>query len=388
MKTSYKYTVVGIGGVGSAAAYWLSRLAGTDVLGIEQFEIDHARGGSQDYSRIIRREYHRPEYTELAGHAYDVWSEMEGEAEERVVLRTGSLNFGPQGSIVMKYIESLVANNVPHQIMTPDDVTRRWPQFKLTSEMIAVSQPDGGLVDPSRATRAHVRMARARGATILERTPVQCIQVRDGYVEIKTAAGTFDTHRLVIACGAWTKQVLAGLGINVPITVTQEQVTYFTSPRLEDFSPDRFPIWIGHNHLDECFYGFPVYGEAAVKIGQDAGEREVTTETRSFDPDPENLERVLGFMNKYLPSAVGPILRTKTCLYTMPPDRNFIIDCLPGFPQVVVAVGAGHVFKFASLVGKMLCQIASEGSTEYPSSLFKMDRPAITDPMYQRSLHI
>lgn len=374
--------------MGSASAYWLSRSAGAEVLGIEQFALGHLRGGSQDHSRIIRRAYHTPEYTILAGHAYDVWAVMEREAEEKVVFLVGGINFGKPGSSVDKYIASLTVQNVPHEVLTPGEVARRWPQFKLSSDMVAAYAPDSGFVDAARANAAHVRMAKAHGAKILEKTLVESVRIHDGRVEVETPVGTFEGERLVLTSGAWTNQVLDGLGMQLPLTVTQEQVTYFRSPNLEDFSPGRFPIWIASDLNEKTFYGCPAYGEPAVKASQDAGGREVTAETRTFDADLAMLARLTKFLKMHIPGMLGPIHYTKTCLYTMPPDRNFILDRLPDHPNVVVCVCAGHMFKFASLVGKIMSQLAIRGSTEYPIGFFNLRRPAITDPDFPKSFQM
>jgi sarcosine oxidase len=388
MKTSYDYIVIGVGGMGSAAAYWLARTSGGSALGLEQFELNHPRGGSHDHSRIIRRAYHMPEYTVLADETYRVWDDMQKEAGEQVVFKTGGLNFGTPGSDAENYITSMQKQKIPHEVLTPGEVMKRWPQFKLTSNMVAAYQADGGFVDPSKATLAHIRLARARGATILDNTAVQSIDIRGGQCRVVTAAGTFEAGKLVLTSGAWTNRVLASLGLELPLTVTQEQVTYFVPPTLEDFSPARFPIWIAHDERGLCFYGFPVYGEKAAKAAEDAGGRFVTADTRTFEPDPENLERVTQYLKKHIPSMLGPILRTKTCLYTMPPDRNFILDQLPGYPQVCLSIGAGHMFKFASLVGKILSQLAIQGKTQYPIDIFTLKRKAITDPNYPKAFHI
>lgn len=388
MKRNYRFIVIGVGGIGSAAAYWLSRAAGADVLGIEQFELGHVRGASQDHSRIIRRSYHLPVYTRLAGHAYEAWEEMEREAGEKIVLKTGGLNFGPPGSSVEKYIASLAGQGVPHEILTPAEVGRRWSPFRLPSDTVAVFQADAGLVDAARANAAHVRLARAHGAKIIEWTSVESIRLLGGSCEVKTTAGTFEAERLVMCSGAWTNRLLASLGMELPLTVTQEQVTYFRSPHLADFAPEHFPVWIASATGRNDFYGFPAYGEPAVKASEDAAGRVVAPDTRTFEPDRAIEARLTKFLKQHLPKAVGPIHYTKTCLYTMPPDRNFIIDCLPGHPNVSLSIGAGHMFKFASVVGKILCQLAIRGATEYSIAFFGLNRAAITDPTFPKAFQM
>jgi len=196
---------------------------------------------------------------------------------------------------------------------------------------------------------------------------------------------TFFADRVVITADAWTNNVLEGVGLRLPLTVTQEQVTYYATPNLKDFSPERFPVFMWHGKHN--FYGFPVYGEVATKLGQHMGGHEVTAETRTFEPDPVRQERYRNFLSKHIPGFLGPELYTKTCLYTIPPDQNFIIDTLPEHPQISVAIGAGHAFKFASLIGRILSELALDGSSSFPIEPFTITRPAITDKTFQRSFH-
>ena len=186
---------------------------------------------------------------------------------------------------------------------------------------------------------------------------------------------TYRCRRLIIAAGPWSNPALAHFSLKLPLTVTQEQVTYFASPNAEAFQPARFPIWIW---LDvPCFYGFPAYGEAGPKVAQDVGGAEVTADTRDFTPNPATLECTLKFLAQVLPSMLGPILYTKTCLYTLPPDRDFVLDALPGHPNIFMAIGAAHAFKFASLLGKTLSELALDGATSVDLAPFRFDRPLL-----------
>ncbi len=386
MKTSYEYIVLGCGGIGSAAVYWLSRVAGKEVLGLEQFRLGHDNGGSQDHSRIIRLSYHAPEYTALTPHTYEAYAEVEEESGVQLVFRTGGLDLelvrDGQSEFVNLYASAMRDAGIPHEELSADQVMDRWPQFRLEQEVRAVYQPDGGLVDPRKTNAAHIALARARGATVLDEAPVLGVSTTSDGVEVSTPRGVFSARRLVVTAGSWTNNVLCHVGMTLPITVTQEQVTYFQSPRLREFEPDRFPIWIWHGGARDCFYGFPVYGEAATKAGQDVGGDVVTPETRTFEPNPRAAADLYGFLERRIPDFLGPELYTKTCLYDMPPDRNFIVDSLPEHPQIIVAVGAGHAYKFAGLLGRILSELATEGRTVYPIDSFNIDRPALTDPSY------
>ena len=374
MRVDYEYIVLGLGGWGSAAAYWLSRRVGADVLGLEQFELGHVRGESQDHSRIIRLSYHTPAYVELAKHAFKAWAEVERDAGEQLVLKTGGLDFAPRESAIplTNYSGSMDAAGVPYEHLDAAEIRRRWPQFAVTDEIHGLYQADSGIAMAARGNAAHLRMAREHGATLRDGAPVERLRSVGGEVEVTAGGVTYRGRRLVIAAGAWSNGALTHLGMHLPLRVTKEQVTYFATPHPADFQPDRFPIWIWMD--DPCFYGFPIFGEAGPKAGQDAGGEEVTADTRTFDPDQAALKRTVDFLGKYIPKALGPIIYTKTCLYTLTPDRDFVVDTLPDHPNVAVGIGGGHGFKFASLIGRILSDLAIDGRTERDIEPFRIGR--------------
>jgi monomeric sarcosine oxidase len=379
MRREFAHAVIGLGGIGSAAAYRLALRTGGDVLGLEQFDLGHDRGASHDHSRIIRRSYHTPGYVRLAAAAYDAWAEIEAEASETLVHRTGGLDLWPvPATIPMEdYTRSLQACAVEFEELDAGEVMRRWPSWRLEDGVRALFQEDGGFVAAERATSAHQGLARERGATLLGRTPVVAVRPAGGEVEVATEGG--DLYRcggVVIAADAWTNDLLAGLGVRLPLTVTQEQVTYFRARDSEAFSPELFPVWIWMD--DPSFYGLPSFGEAGPKVAQDVGGREVTPDSRTFRPDQQALGRVREFLARRLPEALGPEIATRTCLYTLTPDRDFVLDAVPGHPEIQVALGAAHGFKFAALFGKILTELALDGTTAHDVTAFRMDRPGLT----------
>jgi sarcosine oxidase len=378
VKRDRDVVVVGLGAFGSAAVYWLAR-AGVDVLGLEQFELGHPNGASQDHSRIIRLSYHRPAYVRLARRAYETWAEVEGESGTTIVTRTGGLDVAPRDAAIPleDYIDSMTAEGVPFERLDGPEIMRRWPQWRLTDEHRGLYQPDAGLADPNRANVAHQRLAREHGATLRDRTPVTALRAVHGEVEVTAGAERIRAGSVILAADAWTNDLLGSLGRRLPLTITKEQVTYFGCPDPASFAPDRFPIWIW---MDEpCFYGFPTYGEAGPKAAQDVGGRATTPAGRTFDVDDEAFERVVGFLGRHLPGALGPPIYTKTCLYTMTPDRDFVVDRLPDQPNVLVALGAAHGFKYASVIGRILAELVIDGTTPSQPDLeaFRIDRPIL-----------
>jgi sarcosine oxidase len=383
VRTEWDAIVVGLGGIGSGAAYWLSRRFGDRVLGLEQFELGHSNGASQDHSRIIRLSYHRPDYVRLARRAYETWSEVEAASETTIVTVTGGLDVAPRDAKIplVDYTNAMTAEGVPFEYLAGAEIERRWPQWRLGDEHHGLFQAQSGLADPNRGNAAHQRLARENGATLLDHSPVTAMRDVGGEVGVTTGDGT--THRtghVVLAADAWTNELLRSFDRRLPLTITKEQVTYFACPDPAAFAPDRFPIWIW---MDEpCYYGFPTYGEAGPKAAQDVGGDETTPETRTFDRDEAAFARLSDFLGRHIPGSLGPPIYTKTCLYTLTPDRDFILDRLPDAPRVLVALGAAHGFKFASVFGRILAELVADGETPSAREIerFRIDRPILLEP--------
>ncbi|HET9945118.1 MAG TPA: N-methyl-L-tryptophan oxidase [Actinomycetes bacterium] len=382
--------VVGLGGIGSAAAWQLAR-RGASVVGLEQFELGHARGASHDTSRILRRSYHTPGYVRLAGEAYDDWSDLEHAAGEPLVTRTGGVDLFPPGAAIPAddYATSMTAEGVPFEVLGAADVTARWPAMRVPDGTVALWQEDTSVVPAGRTTRVLQRLASGAGARLRDRSPVVALEAHDdGTVGVRCGGDrpAYRARHVVLAADAWTGDLLAHLGTTLPLTVTREQVTYFRPDDLGPLTPPALPVWIWMD--DPSYYGFPVYDEPGsaglVKAGQDVGGRVTTADGRSFEPDADGEDRLAGFVGSLLPGA-GRAERTVTCLYTLTPDRDFVLDRLPKHPAVVVGLGAGHGFKFVPTFGRVLADLVTDGATTSDLSAFAVDRPALVEPDHPTS---
>ncbi len=383
MPQHYRVIVIGCGAIGAATAYWLSRrLRGGAVLALEQYQLGHGRGASEDHSRVIRHAYSRPDYTTLTPAAYQSWNVTEREAGLRLVHRTGGLIIAAQASAGIESLEAtataMTASGLPFELLSGAQVSERWPQWRLGAQHTALFDPEAGILDIRRATAAHLALARARGATIRPEAPVSAIAESPHELTVTAAGERYTADRVVLAGGAWNPLLLELLGTSLPITLTQEQVTYFATPNVRAFTPEQFTVFglIADDGL--LYYGLPVYGEVAVKAGLDGAGPMVTPQTRTDTADPQRVAQVWAFLERYLPGALGPELYTRVCCYDFPPDRDFIADYLPGSARVLICAGAGHAGKFAGLLGRILTELAIDGTSQFPVSAFRADRPAIT----------
>ena len=367
--------IVGLGSMGSATA-WAATRQGLSVVGFEQFDLGHERGASHDTSRILLHSYHTPHYVGLTFHAYDAWDRLEADSGVPLVTRTGGIDFFPPGAAIdmSTYTSSMDAHGLSYEVLDVDDVTARWPVFTPPVGTVSLYQERSSIVPAALGTATMQRLARERGAELHDRTRVEAILPGPDSVTLVTSAGTYTADRVVVTADAWTADLIRPLGWDIPLTVTEEQVTYV------DLSDPRayadIPLWIWMD--DPSFYGFPCYGEPTMKAAEDCGGPTVTGDARSGAPDPVMLDRLMGFLRTHF-TGIGKPVRSKRCLYTLTADRDFVLSPVPGHERVIVGLGAAHGFKFAPAFGEMLTSLVL-GDT--PDPVFTLDRPGITDPDY------
>lgn len=376
---TFDVAVVGLGALGSAAAYHLTR-KGVNVVAFEQYELGHVRGASHDTSRIVRTAYGAERYVRLAKSAYQDWASFEDVAGERLVTVTGGVVFFPTDGPYPAgdFTSSLDAVGIPHELLSAAEVSARWPQFRIPDGVQTVYTADTGIVHASRSVAALQMQARAHGATIRDRTPVERLSPGDSGVIVHTEKGDILAGKVILTADAWTNKLLEPLGADIPLVTMQEQVTYFKPTEPDTFDRDRFPVWIWEDAL--CFYGFPTYGEPTIKAARDLSNNLMTPDERTFVHSPELLEQLSSFIRGIIPDS-GPALRTVTCQYAVTPDREFVISPLEKYRDIIVALGSGHAFKFTPAIGRILAELAVDGETTDDISAFtapsRADTPAV-----------
>lgn len=376
----FDVAVVGLGVFGSAAA-WQAAQKGAKVVAFEQFEFGHVRGASHDTSRIVRTAYDAPEYVSLAKAAYKDWAELEKSAGVKLLTVTGGIvvlandRSWSSGVKATDYTASLDTNNVPYELLNAKEARKRWPQIKFGDDEVAVYTADTGMAHAAKTVTAMQFVARAHGAVLKENTPVTGIEplgkgANSKGVIIQTRTGNFQANKVILAADAWINKLLAPLGAQIPLEVMQEQVTYFKPESSSSFGPDQFPVWI--RIVDgKTFYGFPTFGEPTIKAARDLSNNHMDPEERSYVHSPELLKELTNFMDDFISKdqKLEP-LRTLTCQYAVTPNRQFILSALESYPDILVALGAGHGFKFGPVVGRVMAELAINGRTTEDLSKF------------------
>ncbi len=373
--SSHDVIVIGLGGMGSAAAYHLAA-RGQRVLGLERFNPAHDKGSSHGGSRIIRQSYFEdPAYVPLLLRAYELWEQLALDSQREVYRITGGLFIGPPDCETVA--GSLLAArewSLQHEVLDAGELMARFPTFTPTREDIAVYEAKAGFARPELTVAAHIDLAIAAGADLRFGEPVLQWSETAGGVRVTTAAGTYTAGQVVICPGAWAPELLADFGI--PITV-ERQVLYWLDPVGGTGAFDGHPIFIDENADGQQIYGFPAIDgpDGGVKVAFFRKGAECTPDTIDRTVYPQEITEMRDRVGQLLPALDGPCLHSATCMYSNTPDQNFVIARHPDCAGVTIACGfSGHGFKFVPVVGEILADLAMTGTTRHPIALFDPQR--------------
>lgn len=372
---SWDVIVLGVGGMGSAA---LSHLAarGARVLGLEQFEPMHGLGSSHGNSRIIRQTYFLDSrYVSLAKRAYELWRELETSTAEHLMTVSGGLMLGPRDhNVVDGAFKSAQEHELAHELLDATELRLRFPAMSFRDGEWGLYEPTAGFLRPEACIRAHLARAVANGAEARFGTRVLDWGSGSNGVRVRTSTGeSFEAKQLVITAGAWLGKISAQLGL--PLTVERQVMHWFApATRAEEPALEALPIYIVARDEGRA-YGFPFAGGEGMKVAFYRSFVATQPETVDRHVGPEEVAPVRAFLKGLIPGAAAQYRQSKVCLYTLTPDEHFIIGAHPQHDNVVLAGGfSGHGFKFCSVVGEIVAQLALDGGTSHAIGLFSPKR--------------
>lgn len=369
--------VVGVGGMGSAALWHLAR-RGHRVLGVDRFGVSHDRGSSHGQTRLIRKAYfEHPAYVPLLHRAYELWRELESAAGRPLYARTGLLLLGrPDGTVIPGVKRSAAEHGLDIRDVPGAELATRFPAFQVPPDYEALYEPDAGCLAVEDCVRAHVEEAVRAGAALALGEPVTKWSASDSGVTVTTAAGSYAAERLVVCGGAWSAELLGDIGVT--LEVRRKVVLWLAADRAR-FGPEAgFPVFCAETP-EGFFYGFPVIDGDGLKVGEHTGGQAVRDADRlDRELHPDDVAPTAAFIARHLPGVSPTPVKHSVCLYTMTPDEHFVLDLHPVHRNVVIAAGfSGHGFKFASVVGSILADLATLGQTAEPIGFLSISRPAL-----------
>lgn len=382
----YDVIVIGLGGMGSAIAYHLAR-RGRQVLGLDRFTPPHGFGSSHGRSRIIRKAYYEdPVYVPLVLRAYELWRALEQDFGETLLVQTGGLMIGrPESRLVAGTLASAQQHGLPCQVLSAEDMRRRFPAFRLGSDQVAVHEEAAAVLFPERCVEAHLRLGRRAGAELRFDEPVETWEAGASSVSVRTASGRYEAQRLVLAAGPWNPDLL---GPELPLVVERKVSFWFRPAAQPEWFEEGFPVFLWELDDGRMLYGLPGLQGEGVKVAFHYGGETGHPDRLPRDVRPDEVEALREVLRHRLPGLDGEPLRAATCLYTNTPDRHFVLGVHPAHPAVVVAGGgSGHAFKFCPAIGEAVADLV-EGKKRPdlapfdPRRLSKRRRVAIPEAQY------
>jgi sarcosine oxidase len=366
--------VIGLGATGSAALHHLAR-RGLRVVGIEQFTPGHDRGSSHGETRIIRLGYfEHPSYVPLVRAAIPLWRELERQSGKALLHVTGVLEMGaPDGTLVAGTLRAARMHGLRHEVLDAASVMRRFPTFRLPPDFVGVLQPEGGILAAEPAIHAQLAAAAAAGAEIRTNEEMQAFMPVAGGVRVSTNRGTVEARHAVVAIGAWVTQFEPLMP--APLRVTRQVVGWFEAADPAPFARDRCPVFMIENAAG-LYYGFPTGPKPGIKFAKHHHLDEPANSRGRPLPMGSSDEALLrATLAAHVPGANGRLLDAQTCIYTLTPDGDFILDRMPGYPAIIIASPcSGHGFKFAPVIGEIIADLVTQGETRHDISRFSFAR--------------
>jgi sarcosine oxidase len=370
----YDAIVIGLGGVGSAAAFHLAR-RGLKVLGLEQHAAGHRLGSSHGETRVIRKAYfEHPNYVPLLQRAYELWDELAANSGKELFQRSGVLLVGrPDGEVISGSLQSARDHEIEVEALPAEQARQRFPGFRIPDDQVALLEPDAGFLRVERCVLAHWEAARAAGADLREHAAVQRLEFRPGEVLVTVDGQTYSGGGAILSSGAWTSHVWPDCPVR--LEVRRKVSGWFPLSEASEQDWRRAPAFL-FEQPEGIFYGLPSQDGQTVKVAEHTGGRVVANpdqEDRSVSP--EELDSVGQFVSRSLPDIGISPERSSCCFYTMSPDQHFCIGRIANFEHVIAVAGlSGHGFKFTSVLGEIGSELLIDGEAKLPAAFLKWNR--------------
>lgn len=373
MNTRFDILVLGLGAAGSSALYHLSK-TNKKIAGIDQFIPPHANGSSHGQSRITRQAYHEdPLYVPFIKKAYELWDEVEQNQHRRLFLKTAGIMLGSADASVIKGAElSAQTHDIPYEFLSTAEINRRFPAFKTDEGTVGVLEKNAGILFPEECIKAHLELAARNGAEIFTEERVLKITANDDEVEVITNKTIYTAARIIIAAGAWLNELLPGL--QLPLTVERQVLYWFNSPGTTlPLGANALPVYIWEYAAGKMFYGFPDLGDG-IKVAHHHAGQVTDPHTLNRQISQDEITAMEDVVKKHF--NIKPVFNYgAVCMYTNTPNERFIIDRHPQYKNIIVASPcSGHGFKFASVTGKLLSELALNETTTLDISVFSIGR--------------
>ncbi|KAF5901993.1 peroxisomal sarcosine oxidase, partial [Clarias magur] len=306
------------------------------------FPLPHSRGSSHGQTRIIRKAYEEDFYIHMIEESYELWAELEKESGVKLYRRTGLLVMGPENGKDFQLIKSsMQRNKIPCVVLERDEFSQNIPNVNLTSGDAALLDTTAGVLYADRALRAAQMVYQSHGGAIKDGEKVIHIEPGD-LITVTTDAGTYQAKNLVITAGPWAKTLLSHTGLQLPLRVLKINVCYWKEKVPGSYSiNNRFPcfIQVQPKEAENDIYGLPSNEyPGLMKVCYHMGS-ETEPDERDRQTDRRDVDAVSSYISRCLPGLVPEPAVVESCMYTVTPDNNFVLDRHPTYSNIVIGAG-------------------------------------------------
>ncbi|MEM1295212.1 MAG: N-methyl-L-tryptophan oxidase [Verrucomicrobiota bacterium] len=365
----YDVIVLGTGGVGSAALYHPAQ-RGAKALGLDQYPGGHSNGSSHGATRVIRKAYfEHPNYVPLLNRAYQLWRDLEAQTGQSLYAETGLIEVGPpDGVIVPGVLKAANEHNLAVETIEPFDFQGRFPALRLPEGSVAVFEREAGFLRVEDCVLAHLQSATHLGADWRQEAVLRWEATSSG-VTVETSKQRYQAQSLAIAAGAWSGPLLKEIGL--PLRILLKHLLWYESDASTSLEAG-FPCFF-YETPTGYFYGFPQLDSLGLKVAEHSGGLEIPTPEKPEQLDPADTRSIESFLGEHIPGVSTTRTRQESCYYTMSQDEHFIVDHDPNHQQVSFIAGlSGHGFKFASVLGEALADLATGKSLSSDYDFLKL----------------
>lgn len=370
----YDAIVLGLGAMGSSALYHIAR-RGARVLGIERFGIAHNKGSSHGQSRMIRTAYfEHPNYVPLLHRAYELWDELESASDQKLLYRTGGLYLGEiESELIAGSLLAARQHSLLHELIDPAEVRKRFPAFAPPEDHVGFCEPAAGFLLPEKIIETNVALAKHRGAAVMTDRVATWSTSERNTITVHAGTESFQTKQLILSNGSWIPESIRDLASL--FTVTRQPLAWFEPHHADQLKLGGFPVFAISNPAGGLHYGFPIHDDCGFKCAYHFPQERADPNQLDRNIRPGEAEAIAAAVNRCIPGACGRLLRSCMCMYTNSPDGHFILDRHPNHENVILAsCCSGHGFKFASVIGEILAQLAIDGRTSHPIDFLGLNR--------------
>ncbi|CAD5113251.1 DgyrCDS2430 [Dimorphilus gyrociliatus] len=368
--------VVGAGIMGSSTAYNCIK-KGCKTLLLEQFPLPHARGSSTGHSRITRKAYSKELYANMMPEAYKLWSELETETNTQIYKKTGGIIIGKANVRYSEYEKVLKELKTEVLSLTENEIVEMLPNTNYYGFQ-GICDPEAGVLFADKAVKSFQSAFLRRGGSLKENEKLVNIST-GSIVKITTTKGIYNGKSLIVCAGSWTNKILSELDLKLPLNPRYVKVCYW---KVKDgLKKSNLPVLIDVNGVNyhgvrEGVYGtppeeYPDFYKVCMHGGKDLSDPDF----RDGSDDGEEVKIISNYVSKYMPFLDSRPAIVETCIYTMTPDEDYIIDRHPNCNNIFFGAGfSGHGFKLAPVVGKLLSEMVLKQPTTFNTAPFSLHR--------------